>query len=143
MTYRKPAVLAILAGLVMLAGILLAALAAHSAMAATPRQPYGPLSAATLNWRAPPSGAATLAPGAVATLPRGLSDVDVWLVNRQGQSVYRLRQRADAIGRRFGVEQYAFTRAYGRRAYAGYVPENGDVFSFTSRALVRVYWWRG
>jgi hypothetical protein len=79
-----------------LAGIAAASaiLAADGSEAARERDPYG-YAPRALTWNAPPDYMSHGLPhdGGSIRLPRAVSEVDVWMTDREGRASYRLRQR--------------------------------------------------
>ena len=113
---------------------LLCTLAGLSGAAAAQSQPhpppYGPGAPA---WNAPPDWIADLpADGGSVDRPPGLTDVDAWLLNPEGNATYRLRQR---LARR------CFTRARGRRCVVRYSERSFATGYDTTRYGARVYAW--
>jgi hypothetical protein len=106
-----------------LALLLPAATAAHA--------PHG-FAPDAMTWRAPPSAALTLAPGAVRRVSRGWSDVDAWQL---GEPAYRLRQSRTVSGS-------AFRRAGHVRALYLTGPHSGTLANLGRRPIT-FYFWRG
>lgn len=85
-------------------------------------------------WASAPSGCAVLRPGRTATLPVGVTDVDVWGT----WTGAHLRQHADPSSYP-GCRKWYFYRAHGY--VAGWVGCARTVYS-EGRHTVTVYWWR-
>ncbi len=90
-------------------------------------EPYGP---DAMTWRSPPVVIQHLpADGGSAKLPRGSTETDVWLLNADGQAVYRLRQRGSC-----------FTRARARRCLV--IRRGRTITSDATRYGAVVYGWQ-
>ncbi len=122
---------------------------------AAERAPYG---TDALTWRLPPDYLRHLPnDGAVLTVPRAITELDVWLRGRDGRPRYRLRHRHERfdtvrnrgrfVRRCVESERYVchtvFTRARGRRVLAAYSPINRDLYTWTDSARygLVVYGW--
>ncbi len=113
---------------------LLCALAGFPASAAAVAEPppYGP---GAPTWNLPPDWSADLpADGGRVDRPPGLTDIDAWLLNAEGQATYRLRQRP---------ARRCFTRARGRRCLVRYSDRSVATGYDTTRYGARVYGWAG
>lgn len=125
--------------LILLALLAVAVLASQPVPTATGHVPaYSARTCAfplTAPWTVSPAGCFALRPGAVRTLPRAATELDLW-ANRDR---IHLRQYLDPVGVAYGIEEWAFVA--GLAYVAGYDPVNRDIYNYGRRTLT-VYYWR-